>query len=63
VKFRQAELIGVPLLLVVGRDFAKSGHIELQWRDQDTKLVVKDEVPLTVAGIVEQELSDLNAIS
>ncbi|NMM94038.1 proline--tRNA ligase [Bifidobacterium oedipodis] len=40
VKFKDAELIGVPLIAVVGRDFVNDGTIEIRDRNGDNKVVV-----------------------
>lgn len=43
VKFKDAELIGVPLIAVVGRDFADNGTIEIRDRDGENKVAVPAE--------------------
>lgn len=40
VKFKDAELVGVPVIAVVGRDFANDGTIEIRDRDGGNKVVV-----------------------
>lgn len=40
VKFKDAELIGVPLIAVVGRDFVNDGTIEIRDRDGGNKVAV-----------------------
>ncbi|WP_034526786.1 proline--tRNA ligase [Bifidobacterium stellenboschense] len=40
VKFKDAELIGVPVIAVVGRDFVNDGTIEIRDRDGENKVVV-----------------------
>ncbi|WP_163196910.1 proline--tRNA ligase [Bifidobacterium platyrrhinorum] len=40
VKFKDAELIGVPVIAVVGRDFVNDGTIEIRDRDGGNKVVV-----------------------
>ena len=40
VKFKDAELIGVPLIAVIGRDFVNDGTIEIRDRNGDNKVVV-----------------------
>lgn len=43
VKFKDAELVGVPLIAVVGRDFANDGTIEIRDRDGGNKVAVPAE--------------------
>jgi prolyl-tRNA synthetase len=44
VKFKDAELLGVPLIAVIGRDFANNGTIEVRGRDgSDSVAVPADE--------------------
>lgn len=44
VKFKDAELLGVPLIAVIGRDFANNGTIEVRDRDgSDSVAVPADE--------------------
>ena len=43
VKFKDAELIGVPLVAVVGRDYVNDGTIELRGRDGSDKVVLPAE--------------------
>ncbi len=40
VKFKDAELIGVPLIAVVGRDYVNDGTIEIRDRDGENKVAV-----------------------
>ena len=40
VKFKDAELIGVPLIAVVGRDYVNEGTIEIRDRDGENKIAV-----------------------
>ena len=40
VKFKDAELIGVPTIAVVGRDYVNDGTIEVRDRDGGDKVVV-----------------------
>ena len=40
VKFKDAELIGVPVVAVVGRDYVNDGTIEIRDRDGENKVVV-----------------------
>ena len=40
VKFKDAELIGVPLVAVVGRDYVNDGTIELRDRNGENKVAV-----------------------
>lgn len=42
VKFKDAELIGVPLVAVVGRDYVNDGTIELRDRNGENKVAVPD---------------------
>ncbi len=40
VKFKDAELIGVPLVAVVGRDYVNDGTIEIRDRNGENKVAV-----------------------
>ena len=40
VKFKDAELIGVPQIAVVGRDYVNDGTIEIRDRNGDNKVIV-----------------------
>ncbi|MHC9579529.1 proline--tRNA ligase [Corynebacterium diphtheriae] len=49
VKFKDAELLGMPFVVVLGRAF-KDGNIELRERGQETVLVSADEIVDTVVA-------------
>ena len=55
VKFKDADLIGIPLRVVVGERGIKEGTIEVKWRDADAA----HHVPLATAG--EAILAELEA--
>ncbi|MCK4283114.1 MAG: proline--tRNA ligase, partial [Candidatus Brocadiae bacterium] len=57
VKFKDADLIGIPLRVVVGKGYLKSGNLELQVRRDDSRGEVAPE------GIVEAARRGLTALS
>ncbi len=57
VKFKDADLIGIPLRVVVGKGYLKSGSLELQVRRDDVRSEVAPE------GIVEAARRGLTALS
>lgn len=55
VKFKDAELLGVPLVVVIGRDFVKDGTIEVRSRDgSNAKLVPADQALDEVASRIAE---------
>jgi len=54
-KFKDADLIGIPLRLVIGGKGLKEGQVEIKWRWEDTP----DKVPVDTS--VEEVLSRLTA--
>ena len=54
-KFKDADLIGIPLRLVIGGKGLKEGQVEIKWRWQDTA----DKVPIDTG--VEVILNQLDA--
>ena len=59
VKFKDADLIGIPLRITIGGRGLKQGVIELKWRDQDEvrKIPVSDAVA-TVKSEIESKSSE-----
>ena len=59
VKFKDADLLGIPLRLMVGKSFSKEGKIEIRTRkDGKTETVPLAETVAHVRRIIEQELDD-----
>ncbi len=57
VKFKDADLIGIPLRLTVGEKNLKKGLIEIRRRKSgETKLIEKDSVTETVAALIHEEM-------
>ena len=54
VKFNDADLIGIPLRVVIGGKGLKEGIVEVKWRTDDSpKKVPVDDAVETVAGMIE----------
>jgi prolyl-tRNA synthetase len=53
VKFKDAELIGVPLEMVIGRDFVSNGTVEIRQREEGTsQSVAADQALATVQKLI-----------
>lgn len=62
VKFKDAELIGVPLIAVVGRGFSNDGSIEVRNRHTGESLQVPaDQAAETLRKMVVEQLAKLDA--
>lgn len=62
VKFKDAELIGVPLIAVVGRGFSNDGTIEVRNRHTGESLQVPaDQAAETLRKMVVEQLAELDA--
>lgn len=62
VKFKDAELIGVPLIAVVGRGFSNDGTIEVRNRHTGESLQVPaDQAAETLRKMVVDQLAELDA--
>lgn len=62
VKFKDAELIGVPLIAVVGRGFSNDGTIEVRNRHTGESLQVPaDQAAETLRKMVVEQLAQLDA--
>lgn len=56
VKFKDADLIGIPLRVVVGGRGLKEGKLELKWRTKaEPEMIALDGAAKTIAGLVEAE--------
>jgi len=63
-KFKDADLIGIPLRIAVGARSLKEGNVELKWRkDKEPTLVPMDEVVDKVVAMVEAERARLTEVS
>ncbi len=61
-KFKDADLIGVPLRVAIGARSLKEGKLELKWRkDKDPTLISAAGAPEEVAGLVAAEKQRLRA--
>ncbi len=57
-KFKDADLLGIPLRLTLGKTYEKEGRVELRHRKSgETSTLDYDDVVNTVSGIVEQALA------
>lgn len=62
VKFKDADLIGIPLRVVVGQKGLGQGKVELKRRgSRETKMIEKDRAAEELAGIVREEMERLNS--
>ena len=56
VKFKDADLIGIPLRVVIGERGLKEGKLEIKWRwDKDAQKIDLDGAAETLAGLVREE--------
>jgi prolyl-tRNA synthetase len=59
VKFKDADLIGIPLRVVIGPRSLKQGKLEIKWRwDEKPELIDLDGAAETVADLIRQERRD-----
>jgi len=59
VKFKDADLIGIPLRVVVGQRAMKRGRLEIKWRWQsEPELIALDQAAQKVADLVRAERRD-----
>ncbi len=57
-KFQDADLIGIPYRITMGRTYEKEGRVEVRRRrDGHTETVEYDQAAATVAGIINRELA------
>ncbi len=58
VKFKDADLIGIPLRVTIGGRGLKEGIVEVKWRDQDeVRKIAIDEVASVVASEIREKAS------
>jgi len=56
VKFKDADLIGIPLRVVVGGRSLKEGQLELKWRwESEPRSLARDGATLAIATLVEEQ--------
>ncbi len=59
-KFKDADLIGVPLRIAIGKRSLKEGNVEVKWRrDSESSLMPLDGAPDKIAELVAAELARL----
>jgi prolyl-tRNA synthetase len=59
-KFKDADLIGIPLRVAIGARSLKEGQVEVKWRrDAKPTLVPADRADEVVAGMVAEEKTRL----
>ncbi|HDO31258.1 MAG TPA: proline--tRNA ligase, partial [Desulfobacteraceae bacterium] len=57
-KFQDADLIGIPYRITVGRTYEKEGRVEVRRRrDGNTETIEYDQAAATVAGMINRELA------
>ena len=61
VKFNDADLIGAPLQVIIGKNFKENGMLEVKIRETGEKLLLEKEKILTFAkNFIDNELKNLN---
>ena len=56
MKFKDADLIGIPLRITIGGRGLKNGIVELKWRDQEEKQeIAVSEAAAAVVSLVEEK--------
>ena len=59
MKFKDADLIGIPLRITIGGRGLKEGVVEMKWRDsKDMDKVPVDEVKSVVASKIRERVSN-----
>jgi prolyl-tRNA synthetase len=59
VKFKDADLIGIPLRVVVGGRSLKDGQLELKWRDRaDAQAIALEGAPEAISKMVAERKSE-----
>ena len=59
VKFKDADLIGVPLRVVIGDRGLKEGKLEVKWRwDKEVEKIDLDGAAETLADLILRERTD-----
>ncbi len=62
VKFKDADLIGVPLRVVVGERGLKEGQLEIKWRtDEKPTMIAMEGATAAIADILEKRKADLTS--
>jgi len=62
VKFKDADLIGLPLRLTVGERGLQADQVEMKWRTQaDRTMIAVDDVVMTVRGELERVKAEMEA--
>jgi len=64
-KFKDADLIGIPLRIVVGARGLKDGQVEIKWRQDANpeKIAVDQAVPITLDKLTQRRAEDAKKIS
>jgi len=64
VKFKDADLIGIPLRVVIGQRGLKQGKLEIKWRwERDSKMIDLEGATEMVADWIRQERRDAKRFS
>ena len=59
MKFKDADLIGVPLRVVIGERGLKEGKLEIKWRwEKEAEMIDLDGAVETLAQLIRQECAD-----
>jgi len=59
VKFKDADLVGIPLRVVIGERGLKEGKLEIKWRwDKAAEFIALDGAVETLAQLIRQERAD-----
>jgi prolyl-tRNA synthetase len=55
-KFKDADLVGIPLRIVIGERGLKQGNLEVKWRwDADPEMMPVDGAAKAIAGLIREE--------
>jgi prolyl-tRNA synthetase len=64
VKFKDADLIGIPLRVVIGQRGLKQGKLEIKWRwERDSEMIDLDGAAEMLADLIRQERGDAKRFS
>lgn len=60
IKFKDADLLGIPIIIIVGKSFLKDGLIEIKLRKNGNRNLVKiEDIEKEIKHIIDREYSEL----
>jgi prolyl-tRNA synthetase len=63
VKFKDSDLVGIPVKVIFGRSFASENKVEIQLRKDNSKLLVSlEDAEETIKKIIKEEMEKYNAV-